>query len=98
MMTRSWILLAIAFASKNSLVDLNRISAVADGINISVPTDLEMQASISWLIKRNMVVQFENNYKLSKLGKQLVTKAQTKTKMIQKILENLETLLQDYHD
>jgi predicted transcriptional regulator len=98
MMTHSWILLAIAFASKESPADLNRISEVADGINISVPSDIELQDSISWLIKNNMVVQLENNYKLSKLGQKLVTEAQTKTKMIWKILETLETLLHEYHD
>jgi len=98
MMTHSWILLAIAFASKDSPADLNRISEVADGINISIPSDLELHDSLSWLIKHNMVIQLENSYKLSKIGQNLVTESQTKTKMIWKILETLETLLQEYRD
>ncbi len=93
MMIQAWILLAIAFASKESPANLSRISEVADGLNNCVPTDSELQDSISWLIKINMVVQLENKYTLSVLGQKLIIEAQNKTKIIWKILESLETVL-----
>jgi hypothetical protein len=41
--TISWIFLAIAIGSKNSSININGISQIADGINHAIPTHKEMQ-------------------------------------------------------
>jgi hypothetical protein len=43
--------LAISLCSLTEPVDFKSISQIADGINHAVPTENEMQSSISWLKK-----------------------------------------------
>ena len=47
--TISWIFLSTVLASQKEPADYSSISSIADGINHSVPTDKEMQSSLSWL-------------------------------------------------
>lgn len=50
--TISWIFLATAMATNAKSTDIRGISSVADGINHAVPTQKELQTSISWLTKK----------------------------------------------
>lgn len=88
--TISWIFLAIALSSNNSLADIESIYDSADYINKSVPTEEEMQSSISWLINKQLVLKTENKYSLSESGKAMYKETLEKIKGIIAMRENLE--------
>ncbi len=67
--TISWIFLAVALATQTSPTDFVGISMIADGINHAVPTQKEMQVSISWLTKQGLISKLGNKYSLSETGK-----------------------------
>ena len=64
----SWIFLAIAIASQKELADIRGISMIADGINHAVPTEKEIQLSVSWLLKNGQIEKQGKKYKLTKKG------------------------------
>jgi predicted transcriptional regulator len=96
--TISWIFLSIALASESSPADSREISEIADGINHAVPSYNEIHDSISWLIKRNLILKIETTYSLSDLGHNIFRDTQAKTsKIILNIWQNLELELQKYN-
>jgi predicted transcriptional regulator len=94
--TVSWIFLAIALSSQKSPVDIKRISQVADGINHAVPDRTELQNSISWLLKKNLIVKINNKYSLSELGNQLKIHSKTDPGTIMLVWKNIENELRKY--
>jgi len=71
--TKAWIMYALAMASENGAVSFASISQVADGINHAVPTQKEMQESLSWLVANNMVLKLGSKYQLTEEGAELIT-------------------------
>ena len=88
--TISWIFLSIALASQTKSTDLKEISVVADGINHSILNQNQLQKSISWLLKKLLICEFEKKYKLTNLGISEYQKANQNTKVLIKIWKNLE--------
>lgn len=88
--TISWIFLATAFASKTQPSDSERILFVAEGINKSVPTQQELESSLSWLEKKGLINKFGNKYGLTHKGELEIKKASTNTKIHIRIWETLE--------
>jgi hypothetical protein len=88
--TISWIFLATAVATNTKPTDINGISAVADGINHVVPTQKELQTSISWLTRQGLIIKHRRNYKLTSKGKLEYETASKNTQTIMKIWENIE--------
>ncbi len=67
--TISWIFLPTALATNTKPTNINGISSVADGINHAVPTQKELQTSISWLIRNELIIKQGKNYELTSKGK-----------------------------
>ena len=88
--TISWIFLAIALCSQTEPVDFKSISQIADGINHAVPTEKEMQSSISWLKKEKFIVKVGNKYSLSESGQQFYLKTVSETKGLLEMWRKLE--------
>jgi predicted transcriptional regulator len=96
--TISWIFLATALATNTKPTDINGISSVADGINHSVPTQNELQTSISWLIRNELIIKQGKNYELTSIGKFEYEIASNKTEILMKIWENIELKFNNYVD
>jgi len=92
----AWIFLATALASGTEPTNMNGISMVADGINHAVPTHKELQTSLSWLTKQGLVVKQERKYLLTVKGKQEYENASQNTKILWKILQNLEIQMKNF--
>jgi predicted transcriptional regulator len=90
METISWIFLALAIASKNESVDYAEISEIADGINHSVPTLKEIEASILWLKSKKMILKTGNKFALSEYGKKIYNETVQETKQLFKMREIIE--------
>lgn len=88
--TISWILLATALASQLTPAKFNEISNIADGINHAIPTDKELQNSISWLVDKKIVIKEGNKYSLSENGKRIIEKAENKSKSVLQIWKEIE--------
>ena len=71
----SWIFLAIAMSSEERPAKRNDISLMADAINHAVPTQNELNSSINWLMRRNLVKSSDKNFQLSRKGKSVYSKA-----------------------
>ena len=67
-----------------------RISMIADGINHSVPTQKELQYSIRWVIRKNLVIKESGKYFLSEEGKKLIEHAKNKSNVLLSIWKDLE--------
>lgn len=87
--TYSWIFYAVALASQQEPADYAGIESVADGINHAVPTQREMQASLSWIVSHNLVEKAGKRYLLTDSGKKLLGDASAGTAM--KVWKNLES-------
>ncbi len=92
----SWIFLATALATNKKPIDMNGISSVADGINHSVPTDKELQTSISWLTKQGLIVNQGKKYELTDKGKLEYETASKLTDNLFEIWKILEKHLNSY--
>ncbi|MBK0404127.1 hypothetical protein I5M27_14120 [Adhaeribacter sp. BT258] len=86
----SWIFLALALASQTKPTDINGISMVADGINHAVPTQEQLQASISWLTNHDLIEKAGNKFKLTEKGKLLSERASNETNILLAVWKNLE--------
>ena len=86
----SLIFLSIAFAAKDKKVDISEISDVADGINHSLPSPIEIRNSILWLIKKNLVLEKNERYGLTKKGETIFNKAKSDERSIFDIWKNLD--------
>ncbi|WP_144607020.1 hypothetical protein [Algoriphagus algorifonticola] len=78
----SWIFLSTAFASEQEPANFESISQIADGINHAVPTQKELQASLTWLTKNGFVDKSGNKYHLTNEGAALIEKAKSRTNNI----------------
>jgi hypothetical protein len=94
--TTSWIFLAIAIASKTAPADYDSISNVADGINHAVPTHRELQSSLTWLRKNELVVKTGSKFKLTEKGQLDYDMASRQTSPLFEIWDNLDTILNKY--
>lgn len=86
----SWILLAIALATKESPAKINAISDIADGINHAVPTQKELQTSIRWLINNQLIIKKGKYYNITENGSNLMSKAETNSEYLSGIWKALE--------
>jgi hypothetical protein len=91
----SWILLATALASQKQSADLKDISMLADGINHAVPTQKELQLSIPWLLKNELIEKEGSKYRLTKKGLINYNFASLKTNALLEIWKNLERQLKN---
>ncbi|CAM4446988.1 hypothetical protein [Flavobacterium terrigena] len=89
----SWIFLSIAMGSQLEPITFEGISLIPDGINHSVPNQKEINSSISYLLKNDLVIKNEKKYSLSENGKEIYLKSSNENKTILKIWENIETTL-----
>jgi hypothetical protein len=88
--TKSWIFLATALATNTKPTDINGVSSVADGINHAVPTQKELQSSISWLTTQGLIIKQGKNYELTSTGKLEYETASKNTQTLMKIWKNIE--------
>lgn len=88
--TYSWIFTAIAIASPTKPLNYSEISNVADGINHAIPTQKELQTSINWLIKNELIRKIGKKYELSEKGADLFKESSDKESLISNIWKNLE--------
>ncbi len=91
--TISWILLAIGIASEKSPADFKSISGIADGINHAVPTNQEMQTSISWLLQHDLITKEGKQLALTSLGTRLISDSKAATLISS--WKNLESKIQN---
>jgi predicted transcriptional regulator len=96
--TISWIFLATALATNTKPTNISGISSVADGINHAVPTQKELQTSISWLTTQGLITKEGNNYELTSKGKLEYETASKNTQTLMKIWKNIELNLNCYID
>ena len=96
--TISWIFLATALATKAKPTNLNGISSVADGINHTVPSQKELQTSISWLTTHGLIIKQGRNYELTSKGKLEYEKGSINTKNLLKICKNIELNFNSYFE
>ena len=96
--TLSWIFLATALATNTKATDINGISLIADGINHAVPTQKELQVSISWLTKKELIIKKGKNYELTIKGKLEYEKAKENTDKLLAIWKNVEINFINYGD
>ena len=97
--TISWILLAIFISSQSSPTTFEEIMQIADGINHAVPTQREMQTSISWLIANDLILKDGKKYSLSENGKILNDNVEKQNSVLMKMWKHLESeLKQKYND
>ncbi|WP_395058278.1 hypothetical protein [Flavobacterium sp.] len=93
--TTSWIFLALAISSQKAPIDYNGISQIADGINHSVPTQKEMQNSLSWLINQKFILKVDEKYLLTEAGNKIFTITQNESKTLLKIWKNIEDIFNE---
>jgi predicted transcriptional regulator len=86
----AWIFLSIAVASEVQPAKISGISMIADGINHAVPTNKEFQTSISWLIKKGLILKMAKKYELSEKGKREFGNVRRKDIGYLKMMEKLE--------
>jgi len=94
--TISWIFLAAAMASETEPTDFKGISDIADGINHAVPTQKEIQTSITWLSEKKLLSKLGKKYVLTTKGKTEYERASEKTNILLKIWDNLEEIVKNY--
>ena len=96
--TVSWIFLATALASQERGADAAGISAVADGINHSVPTQKEMKTSLQWLLTKDLIITDQGKYNLTDHGKELLQQVRKRSDVLLKMWEILETDLKSVNE
>ena len=94
----AWIFLAVSMASETEPADLIGISTIADGINHAVPTQRELQTSISWLTAKGLIIKQGKSYDLTSKGKIEYESASKNIQTVMKIWENIELNFNDYGD
>ena len=93
----SWIFLAIALATNTAPTDINGISLVADGINHSIPTQKELQTSISWLNKNELILKQAKNYQLTLIGKHEYEIASKNEDSLSNVWSNIQLRFNQYY-
>ena len=88
--TYSWIFYAIGLASRNKPASIAEIERVADGINHAVPTQKEIQTSISWLKKHALIIKSGKKIELSGDGINLINKFSSESQTILGVWKQVE--------
>lgn len=96
--TISWIFIATAMATSTEPTNINGISSVADGINHAIPTQKELQKSLSWLKNQGLIIKQGKKYELSSKGKLEYETASKNIQTIMELWENIEQKLYNYVD
>lgn len=96
--TISWIFLATAMATSTEPTNINGISSVADGINHAIPTQKELQKSLSWLKNQGLIIKQGKKYELTSKGKLEYETASKNIQTIMELWENIEQKLYNYVD
>lgn len=91
--TKSWIFLATALASQTEPADYEAISDVADAINHAVPTHKELQTSLAWLLKNDLVSKSVNKYRVTNKGLVVYASVSRQTETLSDIWDKLATVL-----
>jgi hypothetical protein len=94
--TISWIFLSTAIASQKEPADFASISNIADGINHAIPTQRELQTSLTWLTQNDLIIKIGNKYSLTEKGKLDYEESSKNIGTVLKIWENVETRLNRY--
>jgi hypothetical protein len=89
--TTSWIFLALSISSEKESACFSEISQIADGINHALPTQKEMQTSLSWLIKQKLAEKVANKYLLTEVGKRIYEETQKENLTLIKIWKSIES-------
>jgi len=92
----SWIFLSIASASRSRPADFREISMVADGINHAIPTHKELQISVAWLTKHELIIQYGKKYDLSEKGKTVFEQASENNTTYFEIWKKLEKKFKEH--
>ena len=96
--TISWIFLATALATSTEPTNISGISSVADGINHAIPTQKELQKSISWLKNQGLIIKQGKKYELTSKGKLEYETASKNIQTLKDLWENIEQKLNNYVD
>jgi hypothetical protein len=94
--TISWIFLATILASQKEPASFDSISKIADGINHAIPTHKELQSSLSWLTKNELLIKIGRTYTLTDKGKLDYESCSRNASTILLIWKNLENLMKKY--
>lgn len=87
--TYSWIFYAIGLASQKIPASLADVETIADGINHAIPTQKEIQKSISWCVSQGLVLKEGKKHKLTIEGNALLNGSSSNTTLgVWKYLEN----------
>jgi CBS domain-containing membrane protein len=91
--TISWIFLATHMGSKFKPASFGQISIAAVDINHYVPTQKQMQSSLSQLRSMELIEKRSKKYLLTAKGKQLLEEASSEQSLPKEILKKLQTLI-----
>lgn len=89
--TISWIFLATELASQKWPAKLSGISMIADGINHSIPTEKELQASLKWLISKDIILKQGKGYSLTDNGKDIFYRGKGHSGLLIQMWKDLQT-------
>ena len=87
--------MAIGMASSAEPIDRKGISMVADAINHAVPNPQELDSSIEWLLKRDLIAEHDKKYSLTQTGKSVFDNAMRRSGRFA-IWEQLEKVVKNY--
>ena len=88
--TTSWLFLVLALSSQKEPASLKGISQIADAINHSVPTQKEMESSLSWLLKQGLIITVAKKYSLTERGNKIFIATQNETNVLLKMWRSIE--------
>ncbi len=88
--TTSWLFLALSLSSQKEPASLEGISQIADAINHAVPTQKEMQSSLSWLLKQGLIITVAEKYSLTESGNKIFIATQNETNVLLKMWKSIE--------
>jgi len=75
--TNAWILLAVEMVSRTSPASLDKIIGAADTLNHDIPSLINLQTALGWLMQQGLIFQHGRDYALTQLGDDLLTKSRT---------------------
>ncbi|HEX2936712.1 MAG TPA: hypothetical protein VHO72_15260 [Bacteroidales bacterium] len=70
------------------------MAEIADGINHAIPTQQEMQDSVSWLLNKGLIVPLADKYSLSGTGRKIMVDVASQTHILSKMWKILENEFQ----